>query len=128
MGDQLEKADWEFEMLRRYSAKWAVLTAMTAAMNRQGIALPPVVFEALKTARSKIQSGCFSVCEVGCELSLAEGPVFSECHHLDQQQFQEWSNLLGDAMQGQLDYQRMLGIPAFAPVRNDCRFLACNCS
>ncbi len=128
MGDPREKDDLELEMLRRYSAKWAVLTAMTAAMKRQGIALPPVVFDALKTARSKIQSGCFSICEVGCELSQAEGPVFSECHHLDQQQFQEWSDLLGDAMQGELDYQRILGIPAFAPVKNDCRSLNCSCS
>ena len=96
--------------------------------DAQGITLPPVVFEALKTARSKIESGCFSICEVGCDIAQAEGPVFSECHRLDQQQFQEWSDLLGEAMQGKLDYQRILGIPALDPVKNDCGFLNCSCS
>ena len=98
MGDPSEKAALEFEMLKRFGAKWAVLAAMTADMTRKGIVLPPVVFEVLKTARGKIESGCFSTCEVGCDLSQAEGPIFSECHHLEPQQFQEWSDLIGEAI------------------------------
>jgi hypothetical protein len=128
MADPNGNATLEFEMLRRFGAKWAVLAAMTADIRRKGIALPPVVFDVLKTVRGKIESGCFSTCEIGCDLSQAEGPIFSECHHLDEHQFQEWSDLLGEAMQGKLDYQRILGVPALEPVKNDCGFLSCNCS
>ena len=98
------------------------------AMTQQGISVPREVFEALKTARSKIESGCFSTCEVSCDLSQAEGPLFSQGYLLDQQDFQQWSDLLAEAMQGKLDYERIMGIPALDPVKNDCRFLGCKCS
>jgi hypothetical protein len=127
MSGPSDKTDFDFEVLRRYGAKWAVLTAMTADMTKKGIEVPRDVFEALKTVRGKIESGCFSPCEVGCDLAVAEGPLFSQGYLLDQNDFQQWSDLLGEAMQGKLDYQAMMGIPAFDPVKNDCRFLGCLC-
>jgi hypothetical protein len=128
MGDPSEKQDFDFELLRRYGAKWAVLTAMSATMAKKGIALPPRVFEDLRTARGKIESGCFSPCEAGCELAEIEGQLFSQCHLVDPQEFQEWCDLLAEAMQGKLDYQRIQGIAALAPVKNDCQFLGCKCA
>jgi hypothetical protein len=127
MSDPSDKNDFDFEMLRRYGARWAVLAAMTADMTKKGIAVPQAVFEALKTARGKIQSGCFSPCEVGCDLALVEGPLFSQGYLLDEKDFQQWSDLLGEAMGGKLDYQRIMDIPAFDPVKSDCRFLGCAC-
>ena len=115
-------------MLKRCAHKWAVLAAMTTDMARKGIAVPRAIFEGLKTARSKIESGCFSTCEVGCDLSQVEGPLFSQGYLLDQQDFPQWSDLLAEAMQGKLDYQRIMGIPAFDPIRNDCGFLRCGCT
>ena len=105
MSDASDKSAFNFEMLRRYGAKWAVLAAMTADMAKKGIAVPSEVFQSLKNARGKIESGCFSVCEVGCDLSQVEGPLFSQGYLLDQQDFQQWSELLAEAMQGKLDYQ-----------------------
>jgi len=128
MSDPNERSDLEFDMLRRFGAKWAVFTAMTANMIQKGIEVPHAVVEKLKTARSKIESGCFSPCEVGCELAEVECQLFSRCDRLDQQEFQDWCNLLAEAMQGKLDYQRIQGIPALSPVKNDCRFLNCGCS
>jgi hypothetical protein len=128
MGEPTDKSLFEFEMLKRYGAKWAVLAAMTARMTQKGVEVPRDVFDVLKTARSKIESGCFSPCEVGCDLSQAEGPLFSQGYLLDQQDFQQWSDLLAEAMQGKLDYQRIMDIPALDPVKNDCMFLGCKCS
>ena len=128
MSDASDKGAFNFEMLRRYGAKWAVLAAMTADMAKKRIAVPGEVFELLKNTRGKIESGCFSVCEVGCDLSQVEGPLFSQGYLLDQQEFQQWSDLLAEAMQGKLDYQRIMDIPALAPVKNDCMFLRCSCS
>jgi hypothetical protein len=128
MSNPSDKSAFEFEMLKRYGSKWAVLAAMTAKMTRLGIEVPRSVFDALNTARGKIESGCFSTCEVSCDLSLVEGPLFSQCHLLEPQEFQTWSDLLAEAMQGKLDYERILGIPALAPIQNECRFLQCRCS
>ena len=128
MGDPADKSVFEYEILKRYGAKWAVLAAMTAHMARKGIDVPRDVFGVLKAARSKIVSGCFSPCEVGCDLSQVEGPLFSQGYLLDQQEFQQWSDLLAEAMQGKLDYERIMGIPALDPVKNDCMFLGCKCS
>ena len=127
MSDPSDKTDFDFEILRRYGAKWAVLAAMTADMTKRRIEVPPAVFEALKTVRGKIESGCFSPCEVGCDLAVAESHLFSQGYLLEEKDFQQWSDLLGEAMQGKLDYQTMMGIPAFEPVKNDCRFLGCAC-
>ena len=128
MGDATDRRVFDFEMLKRYGAKWAVLAAMAADMVRKGVEMPSGVMEALKTARSKIESGCFSPCEIGCDLSQVEGPLFSQGYLLDQREFQQWSDLLAEAMQGKLDYQRIMDIPALAPVKNDCMFLRCGCS
>ena len=128
MSEPNDKSAFEFEMLKRYGAKWAVLAAMTADMAKKRIEVPHSVFDALKNARGKIASGCFSTCEVNCDLALAEGPLFSQCHLLEAEEFQAWSDLLAEAMQGKLDYERILGIPALAPVKNDCLFLNCSCS
>jgi hypothetical protein len=128
MSDPNDKNAFEFEMLKRYGAKWAVLAAMTTDMTRKGIEVPRDVFESLKTARGKIESGCFSTCEASCDLSQVEGPLFSLGYLLDPQVFQQWSDLLAEAMQGKLDYQRIMGIPAFDPIKNDCGFLRCGCS
>jgi hypothetical protein len=128
MGDPTDKNLFEFEMLKRYGARWAVLAAMTTRMAQKGIEVPRDVFEALKNARGKIESGCFSTCEVGCDLSQAEGPLFAQGYLLDEQDFQQWSDLLAEAMQGKLDYERIMDIPALEPIRNDCRFLGCKCS
>ncbi len=97
-------------------------------MTQKGIGVPADVFERLRTTRSKIVSGCFSTCEVGCDLAQVEGPLFSQGYLLDQQEFQQWSDLLAQAMQGKLDYEGIMGIRALDPIKNDCDFLRCGCS
>ena len=128
MSDPVDTNVLPFEMLKRLGAKWAVLTAMATDMVHKRVTVPRDAIEELKTARLKIGSGCFSPCEVSCELSKAEGQIFSQCYLLEPQDFEEWCNLLAEAMQGKLDYERIRGISALAPVRNDCEFLRCTCS
>ena len=118
----------EFEMLRRLGGKWAVLTAMAMAVAKKGVSLPPDFNEKLKVARVKIGSGCFSPCEASCALAEAEGRLFSQGPALGEEEFMMWSDLLGEAAQGRLDYERIRRIPALEPVRTDCRFLGCSCS
>jgi len=117
-----------FDVLKRFGGKWAVLAAMSMNMSRKGINVPAEVHERLRMARVKIGSGCFSPCEASCALADVEGRLFSQCYLLDDQEFMHWSDLLGEAMQGKLDYDRIVGIPALAPIKNDCQFLGCSCA
>jgi hypothetical protein len=122
-----EESAVEFELLKRFGGKWAVLAALSMRMSRKHVLLPPEIHEKLRIARVKISSGCFSPCEVGCVLAEVEGQLFSRCHLLDSREFMDWSRLLSEAMQGKLDYERVGGIAALAPVKNDCQFLGCSC-
>jgi len=117
----------EFEILRRLGGRWAVLTAMSLAIDKKGIPLPPEINERLKTARVKIVSGCASPCEVNCVLAEAESRLFSQGSALGDEEFMMWSDLLGEAAQGKLDYARIQMIPALEPIHQDCGFLGCTC-
>ena len=118
----------EFETLKRLGGKWAVLMSMSVDMARNGAQLPPDLNDTLTLARMKIGSGCFSVCEVGCALSDIESRLSSHYDCLDEDAFAQWSDLLGEAMQGNLDHERIVVTPALEPVKNDCMFLKCACS
>ena len=128
MDEMTDEGVVTYELLRRLGGKWAVLMAMSLDMTRKGITLPEEVKEQLSTGRIKIASGCFSPCEVACTLAEAESRLFSRGHLLGDDQFMMWSDLLGEAMQGKLDYERIQGSRALEPVKNDCRFLNCSCS
>lgn len=117
----------EFELLRRLGGKWAVLTAMSLTIHKKGVSLPPDINEKLKTARVNIVSGCISPCEVNCMLAETESQLFSQGSALGDEEFMMWSDLLGEAAQGKMDYARIQMISALEPVRQDCRFLGCTC-
>lgn len=116
------------DVFKRLGSKWAVLTAMSVDMQRKGVGVPQPMNQQLRMARIKIASGCFSPCEVICSLAQIESQLFSKCHLISESDFLQWSTLLGQAMQGNLDYERIAGIPALEPVVTDCAFLECSCS
>ncbi len=90
-------------------------------MVKKGIEVASEVVTELQTARLKIVSGCFSTCEVACTLSLVEGQLFSRCHLLAEQEVTSWCDLLAEAMQGKLDYERIRGVAALDPIRERLR-------
>jgi hypothetical protein len=126
--DTTEQADQALDLLVRLGSKWAVLTAMSVRMRDKAIDLGPTVDETLMLASVKIKSGCYSPCEVTCSLAQAESQLFSKCHLLGDEEFMDWSDLLGEAMRGKLTYERIAGISALRPVKSECGFLRCTCS
>jgi hypothetical protein len=128
MSVELQERQVGQEALRKFGARWAVLTAMRLDMAKQGIEVGLDVDEQLSFARMKILSGCFSPCEVACTLSKIEGRFVSKGFTLGTKYLQDWSDLLAQAMRGEIDPRRVVEIPALRPVEMDCRFLACGCS
>jgi len=117
----------EFEIIRRLGGRWAVLTAMSLAMRKKGIPLPPEINESFKIARVNIVSGCTSPCEANCALAEEVARLFSQGPALGDEEFMMWSDLLGEAAQGKLDYARIQMISALEPIHQDCKFLGCTC-
>jgi len=116
------------DMLKKYGTQWAVLAAMRLDMASRGIRIGSGVDEQLKMARVQILSGCFSSCEVGCSLSKLEGQLISNGYSLGGEYLRPWSELLAQAMRGEIDPSRVAEIPALKPVEMDCKFLACRCA
>ena len=116
------------DMLKKFGTKWAVLAAMRLDMASRGIRIEGETDEELKLARVQVLSGCFSPCEVGCSLSKVEGQLISIGSSLGGEYVRPWSELLAQAMRGEIDPQRIAEIPALKPVEMDCKFLACRCA
>ena len=116
------------DMLKKFGTRWAVLAAMRLDMASRGIRIEGETDEQLKLARVQVLSGCFSPCEVGCSLSKVEGQLISIGSSLGGEYLRPWSELLAQAMRGEIDPQRIAEIPALKPVEMDCKFLACRCA
>jgi hypothetical protein len=116
------------EMLKKSGTRWAVLAAMRLDMASRGIRIEGETDEQLKLARVQVLSGCFSPCEVGCSLSKVEGQLISIGSSLGGEYLRSWSELLAQAMRGEIDPQRIAEIPALRPVEMDCKSLACRCA
>jgi len=121
-----EKTQNELEALSKYGARWAVLTAMRTDLVRKGLAIPAEVVRALDRAAIELRSGCFSSCELGCQLAAVEGQMVSIGSGLGEEYLQGWFDLLADAMGGKLDPARIGEIPALKPVVTDCMSLGCS--
>ena len=118
-----EAREISLEMLKKFGTRWAVLAAMRLDMASQGIRIGAETDEQLKLARVQILSGCFSPCEVGCSLSKIEGQLISSGFSLGGEYLRPWSELLAQAMRGEIDPDRIGEIQALRPVEMDCRFM-----
>jgi hypothetical protein len=116
-----------FDSLKKYGMKWAVLAALVIDLGKRGARITAGINERLKLTRMKVMSGCFSPCEIACEFNKLEGQLIALGSTLGEEYLRPWSDLLGRAMEGRIDPDRISEIPALDPVANDCRLLACRC-
>ena len=117
----------EERVLRQYGLRWAVLAAWRDALHLRQVAVPADAGRHLEEARVKIASGCFSVCEVGCDLSQVEGALTSADASTDHNWVDFWLDLLGSSMRENSDAERVLKVPAIKAHYNNCGSSACRC-
>ncbi len=121
------KASQEEAVLKQYGLRWAVLAAWRDALQLRHVTLPDESDRLLENARFKIASGCFSVCEVGCDLSQLEAALTSidaSSHH---NWVDFWVNMLGHSMSSEAETERILKIPAVMSRYKDCGLAVCRC-
>ncbi len=118
----------ETEALRRYGLRWAVLAAWRDALELRHVVIPPETDRALEKARIKLASGCFSVCDIGCELSAVEGALTSADASSHHNWVEFWVDVLAQAMTGGPETSRILRIPAVKTRYESCGIKGCSCA
>ena len=123
-----EKGVTEAEVLQQFGLRWAILGAWRDALKLRSVSLPGEVDLLLESARTKIASGCFSVCTVGCDLSRIEGVLTTADSSTTHNWVDFWIDLLGHAMSDSAEIERILKVPAVKSRYVNCGFTVCRCS
>ena len=125
--DDTIRRNQEAAVLEKYALRWAVLAAWRTELGQRSVSVPPDIMGSLETSRVKISSGCFSPCEVGCDLRRIEGVLISVDASSPREQTDKWLGLLGRAMAEGLEPRELLSVPAIRIRFNDCRMRGCAC-
>ncbi len=121
------QAAQEEAVLKQYGLRWAVLAGWRDALQLRRVVLPPEADHLLENARFKIASGCFSVCEVGCDLSQLESLLTITDASSGHNWVDFWIDMLGHSMAYDAETERILKIPAIRARYNNCGLTVCRC-
>jgi hypothetical protein len=114
-------------LLRQYGLRWAVMAGWRDALNLRKVSLPADIDHQLESARVKIATGCFSVCEVGCDLTQLEGILTSADASTDHNWVDFWTDLLANSMKDTAETERILKVPAIKARYSNCGLTVCRC-
>jgi len=117
----------EEAVLKHFGLRWAVLAGWRDALQLRHVVLPHEVDRLLENARIKIASGCFSVCEVGCDLSELEAMLTSADASSGHNWVDFWVDMLGNSMADDAETERILKIPAIRGRYKNCGLSVCRC-
>ena len=125
--DETTRRTQETAVLEKYSLRWAVLAAWHKDLLSRSSAVPPTVLSGLETAKIKITSGCFSPCEVGCDLRSIEAVLTAADASAAVTQADKWLDILARSMDDKVDVSELLGVQTIRVQFNSCRARGCNC-
>jgi hypothetical protein len=117
----------EISTLQKYGLRWAVLAAWADELEKRKTDIELETKKRLEAARVKIASGCFSSCEVGCDLGAIEGALVSRGASSSADSINFWIELLGHAMEDSDEVEQLLRIPAVRFRYTACGFGPCRC-
>lgn len=128
--EQTESAQQTQEraVVERYALRWSVLAAWRDALEARVGDVFEDTDRALTRARIKIASGCFSACEIGCDLSSVEAALTSADASSRTSSVDFWLGLLSYSMADAAGAERLLNIPAVRFRFADCRVGGCACA
>jgi hypothetical protein len=122
-----DRAVQEESVLRQFAMRWSVLAAWADALRLRRVPLAPQLASLLESARTKTASGCFSVCDVGCDLSRIEAELTTADSSTDHNWVDFWVDLLGHAMDEGVEAERLLKVPAVKFHYSNCGIKGCGC-
>jgi len=107
------------QMYSRFGWKWAVLAHMAAKVVRYGNCFPGDLLQDLKSARTKMESGCQSLCEVAADLRALEIKLFWVLLHVSEGEVHAMLELIGKAMSGTIQ-EKDIDLSPLKPALVDC--------
>ena len=107
------------DMYSRFGWKWAALAYMAGRVLAQSEQLPSGFLDDLTLARTEMESGCSSVCDVGADLRDLENKHFPALLQVSEGEVHAMLELIGKAMNGSLE-QRDIDLPPLKVVLADC--------
>lgn len=125
--EELNHIKDELEVLfSRFGWKWAVLASTTGKIYQMEKKIPNDILNQLRMARTQIESGCYSACDIANALRKIEIELFSQLMKYGPQTTDEFLNLLGRAASGDIS-ENEIDITAASPILPDCLSLPCVC-
>jgi hypothetical protein len=118
----------EFTILQRYGVRWAVLAAWYFDMAGRGATFDSELLKNLDLARTKIASGTYSTCTIGCDLGGIEGTLVSVAASFDPPSVDLWLERLGQAMSNPDAIQALIDVPGIQVQYRKCGFRPCDCN
>jgi hypothetical protein len=91
------------DMYYRFGWKWVTLAYMAGRVVDQGKQLPSGFMEDLTLARTNLESGCSSVCDVTADLRDLENKLFDVLLHISEGEVHTMLELISKAMSGTLE-------------------------
>jgi hypothetical protein len=107
------------DMYRRFGWKWVALAYMAGRVVSQGKQLPSGFLDELTLARTNLESGCGSVCDITADLRDLENRLFEVLLHISEGEVHTMLELIGKAMSGTLE-QRDVDLSPLKVVLADC--------
>lgn len=106
------------EAYSRFGWRWAVLAHLAARVLKQG-KLPSDVLCDLRLARTNIESGCWSLCDIEADLRHLEIKLFPALLNVSEGEVNTMLELIGKAMNGTIQ-EKDLDLSPLRPVLVDC--------
>jgi hypothetical protein len=107
------------DMYHRFGWKWVALAYMAGRVVAQGKQLPSGFLDELTLARTNLESGCGSVCDVTADLRDLENRLFEVLLHISEGEVHTMLELISKAMSGTLE-QRDVDLSPLKVVLADC--------
>ena len=117
----------ESQILAKYGIRWSILAAWRRELASRGVHFDAGIADRLDSSRVKLATGCFSSCEVGCELAAVERVLVSHSTTVCDGETDFWMELLGRAMAGDENLLDCVSIPAIRTHLIECGVLPCRC-
>ncbi|MHA2365727.1 MAG: hypothetical protein ACXAC7_17345 [Candidatus Hodarchaeales archaeon] len=114
------------EMLSRLGWKWAVLAFTIGKIYNEGEYIPTKLLNKIKIGRTKIESGCYSSCEIACDLSEIEAQMMPILSKFGINESDKFLSLISKALNGSIT-ENELDLSSVQPVLLDCLTLPCVC-
>jgi hypothetical protein len=108
-----------FSLLSQLHGSHVVAQASSSPSSRAGTGLPPRIVEDLRLARTRMESGCHSLCDIAADLRNIEIQLFPVLLGVSEGEVHAMMELLSKAMNGSLE-RRDIDLSPLKPVLVDC--------